>query len=94
MCVCARTHRLVIVTESEEFGIFRRTTSWSGLSPTDASSLAAITRSKQLLNDVTDEFRLTKRSQQVHRCFSVEIHLTAVVVFCFVSEDLNVKGEV
>lgn len=52
-------HTLVIMTESAEFGIFRKTTSWSGLSPTDASSVAAITRPKSRSDNVTDEFRIS-----------------------------------
>lgn len=51
---CMRTHTLVTVTESAEFGIFR--TSQFGLTPTDASSVAAVTRAKRH-SDVTDEFR-------------------------------------
>ena len=41
----ANTHTLVTVTESAQFGIFRRTTSWSLL--TDASPGAAVTRPKR-----------------------------------------------
>lgn len=37
------THTLITATESEEFGIFRRTMSSSGLSPADASSVAVVT---------------------------------------------------
>lgn len=65
-------HTLVTMTKSAEFGIFRKTTCWSGLSPTDASSVAAITRPKDRSDNVTDEFRsATERGQQVLSAASV-----------------------